>query len=143
VLFLLIPPISVWATWNHLAIDVARKYPGALEKQFVPTDPALWELDRFEEFLAARRALIAQAINKRMAELIAELELPKPQTLADMLTGENAALEYKTSMRWDLRTQQVNKALEKSIAKTVAGFLNSEHASHRCHGRLHRIGHRV
>jgi len=29
-------------------------------------------------------------------------------------------------MRWDLRTQQVNKDLEKSIAKTVAGFLNSE-----------------
>jgi len=106
--------------------DVARKYPGALEKQFVPTDPALWELDHFEDFLAARRALIAQAINKRMAELVAELEPPKPQTLTDMLTGENAALEYKASMRWDLRTQQVNKALEKSIAKTVAGFLNSE-----------------
>lgn len=49
-----------------------------------------------------------------------------PQTLADMLTGENAALEYKASMRWDLHTQQMNKALEKEIAKTVAGFLNSE-----------------
>jgi hypothetical protein len=106
--------------------DVARKFPGALEKQFVPTDPALWELDRFEDFLAARRALITQAFNERMIELVAELPPPKPQTLADMLTGENAALEYKSSMRWDLRTQQVNKALEKSIAKTVAGFLNSE-----------------
>ena len=106
--------------------DVAHKYPGALEKQFVPTDPALWELDRFEDFLAARRALIAQAFNERMTELVAELPPPKPQTLADMLTGENAALEYKSSMRWDLRTQQVNKALEKGIAKTVAGFLNSE-----------------
>ena len=106
--------------------DVARKYPGALEKQFMPTDPVLWELNRFEDFLAARRALIAQAFNERMTELVAELKPPKPQTLADMLTGENAALEYKSSMRWDLRTQQVNKALEKGIAKTVAGFLNSE-----------------
>lgn len=106
--------------------DVARKYPGALEKQFVPTDPALWELDRFEDFLAARRALIAQAINERMVELVAEFEPAKPQTLADMLTGEGPALEYKSSMRWDMRTQEVNKALEKSIAKTVAGFLNSE-----------------
>jgi hypothetical protein len=106
--------------------DIARKYPGALKKQFVPTDPALWELDRFEDFLAARRALIAQAFNERMAELVAELEPPKPQTLADMLTGENAALEYKSSLRWDMRTQQVNKALEKGISKTVAGFLNSE-----------------
>jgi len=49
-----------------------------------------------------------------------------PQTLTDMLASENIALEYKASMRWDLRTQQVNKALEKGIAKTVAGFLNSE-----------------
>ncbi|MBC8492308.1 MAG: DUF262 domain-containing protein [Chloroflexi bacterium] len=106
--------------------DIARKYPGALKKQFVPIDPALWELDRFEDFLAARRALIAQAINERMTELVAELPPPEPQTLADMLTGENAALEYKSSMRWDLRTQQVNKALEKGITKTVAGFLNSE-----------------
>jgi hypothetical protein len=49
-----------------------------------------------------------------------------PQTLTDMLTGENVALEYKASMRWDLRRQKVNKDLEKIIAKTVAGFLNSE-----------------
>ena len=111
---------------SHYLPEVARKYPGALERQFVPTDPALWELDRFEDFLAARRALIAQAINKRMAELIAELEPLKPQTLEDMLIGENAALEYKSSMRWDMRRQEVNKALEKVIAKTVAGFLNSE-----------------
>ena len=62
----------------------------------------------------------------RTAELVAEPELPKPQALAGMLTGENAALEYKSSMRWDLRRQKVNKALEKVIAKTVAGFLNSE-----------------
>ena len=106
--------------------DVTRQYPGALEKQFMPTDPALWELDRFEDFLTARRALIAQAINKRMIELVAELEPPKPRTLVDMLTGENAALEYKSSMRWDMRMQKVNKALEKGITKTIAGFLNSE-----------------
>lgn len=49
-----------------------------------------------------------------------------PQALADMLTGENTNVEYKSSMRWDLHRQQVNKALEKVIAKTVAGFLNSE-----------------
>lgn len=105
---------------------VAEQYPGALEKQFVPMDASLWQLDRFEDFLAARRELMAAAINERMEELIGELETPPPQTLADMLTGENAALEYKSTMRWDLMTQQVNRALEKTIAKTVAGFLNSE-----------------
>jgi len=57
---------------------------------------------------------------------VARLELPEVQTLADMLTGESTTLEYKASMRWDLCTKQVNPDLEKAIAKTVAGFLNSE-----------------
>ena len=67
-------------------------------------------------------AKIVEEFGSRFVAPVAEL----PQPLADMLTGENAALEYKASMRWDLHTQQVNKALEKVIAKTVAGFLNSE-----------------
>jgi len=54
------------------------------------------------------------------------LELSEVQTLADMLTGESTTLEYKASMRWDLFTEQANPALEKAVAKTVAGFLNSE-----------------
>ena len=29
-------------------------------------------------------------------------------------------------MRWDFRQQQVNRALEKVIAKTVAAFMNSD-----------------
>ncbi len=106
--------------------EVADKYPGALKKQFIPTDPALWELEHYEDFLAARRMLIADAINKRMGELIAELEPPEPQELSELLTGENAALEYKSTMRWDMRREQVNKGLEKGITKTVAAFLNSE-----------------
>jgi len=57
---------------------------------------------------------------------VARLEPPEVQTFADMLTGESATLEYKASMRWDLYTGRPNPDLEKAIAKTVAGFLNSE-----------------
>ena len=67
-------------------------------------------------------AKIVEEFGYRFVAPVAE----PPQPLADMLTGENAALEYKASMRWDLRMQKVNKDLEKIIAKTVAGFLNSE-----------------
>jgi hypothetical protein len=34
-----------------------------LEAQRVPMDRALWKLDRFQDFLAARRELLARAIN--------------------------------------------------------------------------------
>ncbi len=41
-------------------------------------------------------------------------------------SGEHEKLEFKTSLRWDAKRNQVNKELEKTIMKTVAAFLNSE-----------------
>ncbi len=38
--------------------------------------------------------------------------------------GESAAVEFKASLRWDVQERRVNKALERVVAKTVAGFLN-------------------
>lgn len=107
--------------------DIQAKYPGALEDQFIPTDSSIWELDRYEDFLTKRRELIAKAINEFMAELLTEIPEKKPETLSDYLAaGENATLEYKSSLRWDIRANQVNTTLQKVIAKTIAGFLNTE-----------------
>lgn len=41
-------------------------------------------------------------------------------------TGEHEKVEFKTSLRWDMKRGQVNKELERTIMKTVAAFLNSE-----------------
>ncbi|MCO5171820.1 MAG: DUF262 domain-containing protein [Planctomycetes bacterium] len=43
--------------------DVLASDPRRLEDQSVPLDPALWRLERYDDFLAARRALLAGAIN--------------------------------------------------------------------------------
>ncbi|OLE54242.1 MAG: hypothetical protein AUG51_09220 [Acidobacteria bacterium 13_1_20CM_3_53_8] len=40
--------------------------------------------------------------------------------------GESSELEFKSSARWDMKANRLNKELEKVIVKTVAGFLNSE-----------------
>jgi uncharacterized membrane protein YsdA (DUF1294 family) len=89
--------------------------------------PEFWAADRFEDFLTIRRKLIAEAINERMHDLLVDLEPPKAQTLADMIAlGESSVLEFKSSLRWDYQQQQVNTGLQKVIAKTVAGFLNTE-----------------
>ena len=42
------------------------KYLGALSKQFVPTSPELRQMERYEDFLAERRRLIADAITAHM-----------------------------------------------------------------------------
>lgn len=41
-------------------------------------------------------------------------------------TGESSNIEFKSSMRWDIKENNVNKNLQTVIAKTLAGFLNSE-----------------
>lgn len=41
-------------------------------------------------------------------------------------TGEHEKLEFKTSLRWDVKRNQVNKELEKMAMKTITAFLNSE-----------------
>lgn len=40
--------------------------------------------------------------------------------------GESCELEFKSTVRWDMRENRLNKDLEKVIIKTVASLLNSE-----------------
>lgn len=47
---------------DYLA-EIAAHDQGRLEAQFVPMDPHLWELERYPDFLAARRELLAKAMN--------------------------------------------------------------------------------
>jgi len=41
-------------------------------------------------------------------------------------SGEHERLEFKTSLRWDVKRNQVNRELEKTVMKTITAFLNSE-----------------
>ena len=49
---------------------VEQAHPGALASQWIPTDPALWKIEKFREFLEARKALLASELNRRMEELL-------------------------------------------------------------------------
>ena len=104
---------------------VLDKYPEALDQQAVPINPALWKLERYEDFLGERRVRLATVINNFMDGLLAETQAPQ-FTIADYIrAGENDTIEFKMSLRWDFRENIVNKALEKTIARTVAAFMNS------------------
>ncbi|MGH3278677.1 MAG: GmrSD restriction endonuclease domain-containing protein [Trebonia sp.] len=48
---------------------VEARYPGALASQWIPRDPALWRIDRYPDFLAARRKLLAAVANEFLAQL--------------------------------------------------------------------------
>ena len=50
--------------------EVEAKHPGALASQWIPTDPALWRIERYRDFIEARKSMLADELNKRMEELL-------------------------------------------------------------------------
>jgi hypothetical protein len=61
--------------------------------------------------LAAFQEFAPKTVDQQVAALIA--------------AGESAAVEFKASVRWDVRENRLNEPLKYSVIKTVAAFLNS------------------
>jgi len=51
--------------------EYAARHPGAIESHWIPMDPSLWRVDRYQDFLAARRELLADAANQFLESLVA------------------------------------------------------------------------
>lgn len=51
-------------------VEIEAGHPGALASQWIPMDPELWTIDRYPQFLEARKALLAGEANRRFAELL-------------------------------------------------------------------------
>ncbi|MGI8824134.1 MAG: RNA-binding domain-containing protein [Chloroflexota bacterium] len=97
---------QIWCENATLLTGIEWRYLKVLQKEFDKLQPAqLGELT----YLGA--APPAPAPASGVAALIAG--------------GESETLEFKSSLRWDMRENKVNPVLEKVIVKTVAGFLNS------------------
>ena len=50
--------------------EVESNHPGVLASQWVPTDPELWRIENYLDFLAERRGLLAAETNRRMENLL-------------------------------------------------------------------------
>lgn len=106
--------------------------PGNLEKFMVPVNPSLWHVENYEAFLLERRTMVATSINRFMTSLLQETpqdvrvtsDRPKTQ---DLITGgESDRVEFKSTLRWNLRAERNGKEIEHEVLKTIAGFFNTE-----------------
>lgn len=105
-------------------IDAA--FPGAINRYFIPIEPQLWRMERFEDFLAARRETIARKINEFMKALVSKQLVMHKRPLGELIQlGESATLEFKSTLQWDIVQNQKNTNLRHEILKTIAAFLNS------------------
>lgn len=116
---------------NTNAVDylasVKTKFPKALELQCIPEDPKLWTIEKYEQFLEERRKLLANHLNAFLEKITSTEDRVVPVSVADLIAeGESDELEFKATLRWDLKEGVVNKKLEEVIIKTVAAFANSQ-----------------
>jgi len=107
--------------------EVKAKFPNALRLQCIPEDEDLWQLERYEDFLVARRKMLAEALNGFLEGITETTEVPAPVQLEEQIAeGESDGLEFESSLRWDYDLGGVNKKLEDVVIKSVAAFANAE-----------------
>ena len=81
--------------------------------------------DDYTVFLEKRAKSIFTALKNRI-ELKHKDGIKDAELKELILIGENETFELKSTLRYDLRENSVNKKLEFVVAKTVSAFLNSE-----------------
>ncbi len=64
--------------------------------------------------------------NKQLIQKPEEKPIDSADLKSILEKGENNFVEFKSSLRWDYKTGQINKSLECAVAKTISAFLNSE-----------------
>lgn len=107
--------------------SVQNKFPNALALQCVPTDQSLWTLPNYELFLKTRRELLAKELNAFLEGITVTEEAAVPVSIEDVIAeGESDEVEFKSSLRWDVKLEVMNKKLEEVIVKSVAAFANAQ-----------------
>lgn len=71
-----------------------------------------------DEFKNIISDYLLKRVYKKLSTSVSIKELIKEE--------ENQNLEFKSSIRWDVKNNIENKDLEKIVVKTIAGFMNSE-----------------
>jgi hypothetical protein len=111
---------------DYLA-EVKLKFPQALAQQCIPENPELWKIENYELFLEERRKMLATNLNDFLDKITATEKTVVPVSLEDLIAeGESDQLEFKSTLRWDLKEEKLNRKLEDVIIKTVAAFANSQ-----------------
>jgi len=96
----------------------------ALNSHFIDLDGFGLENDDYEQFLRQRSKRIYNELNARISLTHKE---PASEEIYELVHGgETEKVEFKSTLRWDIRQGCVNKKLEYVIAKTIAAFMNTE-----------------
>ncbi len=108
--------------------EVKEQFPNALKLQCIPEDEELWKIENYKHFLQTRRELLAETLNYFLNNIsITNEDIKTVIDLEEVIeSGEHGFLEFKSTMRWNLREARQDKKMEEIILKSIAAFNNSE-----------------
>lgn len=95
----------------------------ALHSHFIDIKGHGIESDDYQQFLTSRAEKIFTHLKSRIE--LTRIEPANEEIEELILGGESELVEFKSTLRYDLRQNAVNKTLEYVIAKTISAFLNS------------------
>lgn len=96
----------------------------ALQSHFIDLEGFGIESNDYDTFLQARAKIIYKELRSRIDLSHKEPVTEEVQEL--ILAGESISVEFKSTLRYDLRNKEVNKKLEYVIAKTITALMNSD-----------------
>jgi type I restriction enzyme, R subunit len=86
-----------------------------------------------DQDLASTTGAVVERIwtDREFASIVAyQLRLPGGAALRAIeeivANDEDYSMEFKSTAQWDLREDELNKAMEDAVVKTIAGFLNTD-----------------
>ncbi len=128
-----------WGDNSKIADQSPVEYLSAMTERFTRSEiermyfvhalPANWEHLPYRGFLEKRREMMAQVIAQGYATLcsgkIGEPAIEEIDLSRIVINGESEAVEFKSTLRTNLHTGSKDSRMEKSVLKTLAGFLNT------------------
>jgi len=78
--------------------------------------------DNFTGFIKEREKTIREEFKKLVYPETGETSFD----IKELLKGEDQNVEYKQTLRWDIKTNQVNPVLEEVVMKELASFMNKD-----------------
>lgn len=96
-------------------------------KVVLSSDDSLWNVESYHDFSSLKKKQIGEVNsipkNTRIAPIEQRIELSLEELISN---GENRLLEFKSTLRWNLRENRVDKKMEEIVLKTISAFNNGE-----------------
>lgn len=104
--------------------DENSELGNTLKSHFINLNGFGIESDDYDVFLQERSKLISKELKTRIE--LTHIEPLNKESDELILGGENDSVEFKSTLRYDMRNRVVNKKLEYAVCKTIVAFLNTQ-----------------